>query len=318
MKKQLMLLLPIAIFVLAMPAFARTIDPIVSADWLEANLGTTGLVVVDIRPADVYAAGHIPGAVSEPWVVPFSAWITMPASGLLLEMPSEAELAASIGNLGISPSTKVVVVGAPNPGEPVHFGPAGAMRVAMTLVYAGVKNVAVLDGGYPAWIAGAYAVSTDVPVVTPVVYDGCFDTDLIASIDDVADAEFSTTLVDARDADVYFGALIEPYAPEAGHIPGATSLPGPFAYDVAGDVVTLKDTAVLADMAEGVIRTNWPFWVPVKYKDVIVYCGVGGYGAIWTYLLREVLGYRHVALYDGSAQEWVGAGYPVNAYVWEW
>jgi thiosulfate/3-mercaptopyruvate sulfurtransferase len=318
MKKCVALLFTVVIFIATTSAFARTIDPIVSTDWLESNLGTAGLVIVDIRPTPRYNAGHIPGSLSEPWAVPFSAWITMPESGLLLEMPTEAALEESIGNLGISENSKVVVVGAPNPGEPVHFGVAGAMRVAMTLVYAGVDDVAVLDGGYPKWVQDDGATSTDATVAEPVDYDGCFDSELIATIDDVADAGFSTTLVDARDADVYFGATVEPYALAAGHIPGATSLPGPFAFDVAEDVVTLKPTAVLADMAKGVVRTNWPFWVPVEYKDVIIYCGVGGYGAIWTYLLQEVLGYHRVRLYDGSAQEWVNSLYPMNAYVWEW
>jgi thiosulfate/3-mercaptopyruvate sulfurtransferase len=318
MKKHVAVLFTVAILIVTTSAFARTIGPVVSTDWLNSNLTEEGLVIVDVRPADAYAAAHIPGSVSEPWVVPFSAWITMPETGLLLEMPSEAALEESIGNLGISKSSKVVVVGAPNPGEPVHYGMAGAMRVALTLVYAGVENVAVLDGGYPKWVQESKPTSIDATLPTAVDFDGCFDSGLIVTIDDVADAGFDTTLVDARDADVYFGATIEPFAPAAGHIPGATSLPAPFAFDVDGDVVTLKPTSEIADMAEGVISTNWPFWVPVKYKDVIVYCGVGGYGAIWTYLLQELLDYRRVSLYDGSAQEWVGAAYPMNKYIWEW
>ncbi|MBC7156576.1 MAG: sulfurtransferase, partial [Rhodobacteraceae bacterium] len=40
--------------------------PLVSAEWLRANLDTPGLVIVDIRgagPDDLFAAGHVPGAV---------------------------------------------------------------------------------------------------------------------------------------------------------------------------------------------------------------------------------------------------------------
>ena len=38
----------------------RTIDPIVSTDWLEAHLGDKDLVVIDVRFAEHYEAGHIP------------------------------------------------------------------------------------------------------------------------------------------------------------------------------------------------------------------------------------------------------------------
>ncbi|MEM2093542.1 MAG: rhodanese-like domain-containing protein, partial [Candidatus Bathyarchaeia archaeon] len=39
-------------------------------------------------------------------------------------------------------------------------------------------------------------------------------------------------------------------------------------------------------------------------KEVIVYCGVGGYASTMYFVLSEVLGYRNVKVYDGSAQEW--------------
>ena len=319
MKKKVSVVLSAAILIAASSVFARTIDPIVSTDELEDMLDVEDLVIVDIRSANDYSAGHIPGAINEPWIVPFSAWITM-TDGLLLEMPADVDLEGAIGNLGIDAASKVVVVGAPNPPpEPAYYGAAGAVRVALTLIYAGVPNVAVLDGGQPKWELEGKATTTDVPAVTPVTFEGCFDYDLIATIDEVDALNYSATLIDARDADVYFGATTEDmFAPEPGHIPGATSLPGPFAFDAVDDVVTFEDLETLEDMAKGVVQTNWPFWVPVERKDVIVYCGVGGYGAIWTYVLQEVLGYRSVKLYDGSAQEWIMAGYDLNTYIWEW
>ena len=40
-------------------------------------------------------------------------------------------------------------------------------------------------------------------------------------------------------------------------------------------------------------------------KEIIVYCGVGGYGSTVWYVMSRVLGYNNVKLYDGSAQGWV-------------
>lgn len=51
-------------------------------------------------------------------------------------------------------------------------------------------------------------------------------------------------------------------------------------------------------MAEGGIGWN-------RYREVIVYRGVGGYASSWWYLLSQMLGYHNVKVYDGLAQEWV-------------
>jgi len=123
----------------------RTIAPIVATDWLENNLGQEGLVVVDIRSPDQYGAGHIPGSINEPFVTvfdpckgPSSNWIIGSDDCLWLQVPDVNDLFITIGNLGISRDSRVVVVTAPNPGEPPFYGFANATRVALTLIYAGV------------------------------------------------------------------------------------------------------------------------------------------------------------------------------------
>jgi 3-mercaptopyruvate sulfurtransferase SseA len=78
---------------------------------------------------------------------------------------------------------------------------------------------------------------------------------------------------------------------------------------------TYKDTAILGEMAFGAIRG------PRDNQDqeIIVYCGLGGYGSAWWFVPTQVLGYKDVKLYDGAIQEW-GPGYldnPMVAYRWE-
>ena len=296
----------------ASSAFAqrRTIDPIVSPTWLSENSGLADLVILDVRSADNYLADHIPGSINEPWAVPFSAWITMGEGNLLLEVPDEAELFDAIGALGIDTLSKVVVVSSPNPGEPPHYGLAAATRVADTLIYAGVVNVAILDGGYPGWVAEGLPVTTDVPTVTPVTFDGAVDDDMFVSMFYVASHLLFSDLIDARDADVYFGATTEDFASKAGHIWGASSLPAPWIwdYDTTDGLYLFKDVELLEDMASRV--THWGL------REVIVYCGVGGYASSWWFVLTQVLGYRHVKFYDGSAQEWVGT-YDMVPFKWQ-
>jgi thiosulfate/3-mercaptopyruvate sulfurtransferase len=49
-----------------------------------------------------------------------------------------------------------------------------------------------------------------------------------------------------------------------------------------------------------------------KNKEIIVYCGVGGYASAAYFVLSEMLGYPKVKIYDGSAQEWTWQKKPVE------
>jgi len=75
------------------------------------------------------------------------------------------------------------------------------------------------------------------------------------------------------------------------------------------DGTYLKESDLRA-MAEGVIGPN-------NSKEIIVYCGVGGYASTWWYVLTQILGYRNVKLYDGSMEEWLqDPSAPVSAFKW--
>jgi len=304
----------------------RTIDPIVSTEWLAANLDNENLVILNVRTVFEYDFDHIPGSIHAPFMT-FSGnppaptftsgWIVM-RDGLLLEVPEESAILEYIGDLGITSAKKVVIVTSPDPlPNPPQYGLASATRVAFTLEFAGFKNYAILDGGYPKWEAEGRQTEKDNTAPTGVVYEGTVNRGMIASLNYVRWNLWKADLVDARDADVYFGVTIEPFAQEAGHIPGASSLPAPWIWNLNDDgTYTFKDAETLGDMAAGVIREPrryWDRWSP----PVIVYCGVGGYASSWWFVLTQVLGYPNVKLYDGSAQEWVMEGYEMVPYKWE-
>jgi len=108
-------------------------------------------------------------------------------------------------------------------------------------------------------------------------------------------------IIDARDREVYRGEALEPWTPDyLGHIPTAVSLPAPWIWETGG---IYKPASVLQAMVIAAIGHG-------KGKEIIVYCalvrccGVGGYGSSWWFVLSQMLGYRHVKFYDGSAQAW--------------
>lgn len=286
----------------------RAIPPIVSTDWLEGNLTLTNLVVLDIRSPDSYNAGHIPGAIN----VPDGKWYVNPPFGPdipWMEMPPNDYLFELIGNASITTDSLLVVVGITSglllPEAPLAlYSTATITRVAMTLLYAGVENVAILDGGYDKWTDEGKPTS-DVPVTpTPVTYTGAVKSEMFISKQYVDSKIGESTIVDARDAEVYLGFIQEPWAARLGHIPTARNLPTPWLWDLninatTGEAIytTYKNAEILETLAYYTIGTNMS-------KEIIVYCGVGGYASTMYFVLSEVLGYENVKMYDGSAQEW--------------
>jgi thiosulfate/3-mercaptopyruvate sulfurtransferase len=285
----------------------RAISPIVSTDWLERNLDDPKLVIIDIRIGEEYRAGHIPKAIN----VPFPDAIENPSSqwfverdGLLLEMPEEADLFNTIGSAGIRSDSLVVVVPKPELPHPL----VDATRVADTLLYAGVKNVAVLDGGYDKWANERRPISFAVVEPTPVSYTGKVDRTMFVSKEYVQKKIGKAIIIDAREPIEYFGCRVRPLWSRAGHIPTAKCLPALWIWTEDGTYRTIDE---LRAMVSGVLGTD-------VSKEIIIYCGVGGFSSAWLFLLKEVLGYKNVKIYHGSAQEWTrDPEAPLVLYKWE-
>lgn len=265
----------------------REIDPIVSTEWLDANRNDPDLVIIDVRSAEDYETGHIPMAtnahVGQWWVI---------RDELLLELPEDEDLRNLIGAYGISVSTKVVLVGKTDS----DFDRADCSRVGFTLIYGGVRNVTLLDGGMNKWVAEGRETTEDPYSAPGVTYTGSFNKNIVVSKQYVAwhIYNYMTTVVDARVPGDFFGVNPLQFSEREGHIFRAVNLPTPWIFTAEG---TYRPVEELEQMAHNVVSRN-------PYKRVIVYCGVGGYAATWWWMLSEVLGYKKVRMYDGSIQEW--------------
>lgn len=274
-------------------AQSREISPIVSSDWLAKHLGDRGLFVLDIRNSEQYRKGHIPGAIN----VPMNAW-AISSNGLSLELPSDDTLRDLIGKAGMDASSHAVVVNRTD----TDYARADATRVAWTCVLAGIPNASVLDGGYTSWVREIKTISTEAVNARPVTYAGKINRLLVASKPDVLRRIGKSTLADTRLPEDYFGITSKP-----GHIKSAVNLPTPWVFTKEG---AFRKEDELRAMAAGVIGTN-------RSREVILYCGVGGYASTWWFVLTQILGYRNVKLYDGSMEEWLqDTAAPVNTYGW--
>lgn len=276
------------LFPLAVPAavMARGIDPVVSTEWLEKNLMKPQLVIVDIRKVEEYKAGHIPGAIN----IFYNIWA--PGKGdMQNELPAADDLEDTLSENGIGADSLVVIAGKTDaPPDRVN-----TTRVAMTLIYAGVVNVAVLDGGITKWGAENRKVSTEVVKAKPKEYKGKVNKGILITKDELMGKLGKVTVVDTREPDFYNGTKKLDFVARPGHIKGAVNLPT--MSQVFNPDGTYKNKADLLAMAEKAVGKDLG-------KEIVIYCDSGRVASAWWYLLREFFGYRDVKLYDGSAQEW--------------
>jgi thiosulfate/3-mercaptopyruvate sulfurtransferase len=270
---------------LPLVALARDVEPIVGTAWLEQNLNNTKVVIVDLRKVEEYKAGHIPNAVS----ALYGSW-AITKGGLRNEPPANDDLFDVIGSAGIGSDSIVVLVGRTD-GIPER---TDITRVAWTLKYAGIPNVAILDGGYNKWTADKKAVFTDTVKPKAKPYQAKVNGALFVTKDYVAKSLGSATVVDVREPDFYKGAKKMDFVPKAGRIAKAVNLPATLAYRQDG---TFKDKGELSSIASGVIGND-------TAKEIITSCDTGKVCTGWSFLLTELLGYKNVKVYDGSMEDW--------------
>lgn len=274
------------VLIIPFASVARDIDPVVSTDWLEKHMGNPKLVIVDIRKVEDYKAGHIPNAIN----VIYGSWAVM-KGGLRNEMPPLDDLSDVLSNAGINADSHVVVVGkadtVPNRTD--------ITRVAWTLKYTGIPNVAILDGGYEKWVADKKAVATDAVKPKPTKYQAKSNEGMFAKKDYVTGAIGKITIVDTREPDFYEGKKKMDFVVKTGRIKGAVNLPPSQAYNKDG---TFKGKVELAALAAKAVGTDGS-------KEIILYCDTGKVCSSWAFVMSELLGYKNVKTYDGSTEEWM-------------
>lgn len=165
-----------------------------------------------------------------------------------------------------------------------------AARAWWILRWAGLENVAVLDGGLPAWEREGYPVVGGPGNIT-APGDAEVDTGQlrVATIDDVR--AHDGLLLDAREARRFAGHR-EVLDLKAGHIPGAVNVP---VRDLCDDDKTLRGLDEIRERFERAGVTTG--------ENVIVYSGSGNHSALLL-LAMEMVGLTGAAHYIGGWSQW--------------
>lgn len=263
---------------------------LVTATWLAQHLGS--VMVLD-------ASWHMPAtkrdakAEFEQAHIPSARFFDIDANSAtdthLPHMLSTAEaFTAAIGQLGIANDDAVVAYDTQ--------GLFSAARLWWMFRVFGHANVAVLDGGLPAWQAAGHATESGQPrAAHPSVFNATFQRALVRDCAEVKTAltKPDIQVIDARSRARFSGEEKDPRPGiRSGHIPGSANLHYAACLNADG---TMKN----ADELRRLLRQAGA----TPDKTVISSCGSGVTACILDLALTLTNHPSH-AVYDGSWAEW--------------
>jgi thiosulfate/3-mercaptopyruvate sulfurtransferase len=257
------------------------VPPIIRVDELPP-----GVVFLDARGREAYAAGHLEGARSADVDFELSARDD-PSRGGRHPLPPLERWLHQLGAWGIGPSTQVVAYDD-------QLGANAAARAWWMLRAVGHEHVSVLEGGFQAAVAHGLRVTTEAPPIDPLPpYPAerwlrpTVDIDAV----NVLRTDPNWKVLDVRSAPRFRGET-EPIDPVAGHIPGAVNLP--FSENLDG--ARFRSPEELRARYAALLGDTDP-------RHLVVHCG-SGVTACHTLLALEIAGLEGASLFVGSWSEW--------------
>ena len=286
---------------------------LVHPDWLHRLLegeqtdenpaGAVAVFHVNYGVPEEYARGHIPGS--------FHLDTNALESETDWNRRSPEELKAALLQLGITRDTTVIVYGRDTAADPAEQKPGrragqiAATRAAAILLYSGVEDVRLLDGGLNAWLGAGYTLETEIRIPTPASNIG---TTIPAHPDYFIDFEEAVDLIeDPGGVLVSIRSLAENlgqtsgynYIEQVGDIPGAVwGNCGDSAYDMQ-HYRNMDNT--MRDFNE--VAARWKAVDITPDKKIAFYCGTG-WRASETFFYAYLMGWPNVSIYDGGWYEW--------------
>lgn len=299
----------------------KRFDKLVSAEWVKNLISGNSpdhytndkfvIIHAHYRNRDAYLSGHIPGAID--------------MDTLSLEAPetwnrrNPGELKKALEEHGITADTTVVLYGKhmfPNNDDPFPgsaAGDIGAIRCAFIMMYAGVKDVRILNGGYQSWLDSGYEESTEDKIKIPVEDFGLM---IPARPELAVDTPEAKKLIASKDSEL---VCVRSYREYIGEVSGYNyiepkgRIPGAVFADCGSDAYHMENYRNFDHTTREYheIEEIWRQNGITQDKHLAFYCGTGWRGSE-AWFNAWLMGWPRVSVYDGGWFEW--SNDPKNFY----
>lgn len=254
-------------------------DLLWSPQQLQERLNDPNLRIIDTRPGERYAMGHLPGArhfniyainCDDTDDAPLQSFMRM--------------WAFLLGQRGVSPENTIVFCDEDTGNT--------CVRGFWFLEYFGHSDVHVLNGGYAAWQRAGLETTRDAEVPKPAAFKYEPRPERLATYRDVLGAidDADKTILDTRSAAEWEGTRV--LAKNGGAVPGAVHQEW---------LAHLTPEREMKPAAE--LRAQFEALGVTPDKETIPYCQTG-YRSAHAYFALRLLGYPRVRNYVGSWNEW--------------
>jgi thiosulfate/3-mercaptopyruvate sulfurtransferase len=261
-------------------------DVLVTADWAEKNLGTEGIVFLEVdEDTTAYDGGHLPGAIKVNWTTELQDPVRR-------DIVDKEQFEQLLSAKGVGNDDTVVLYG----GNNNWFAAYAYWQFKLY----GHQDVKLIDGGRKKWELDGRPLTSDVTERTATSYTAQEpDNSIRAFRDEVVEAIGGKNLIDVRSPDEFSGKILAPaHLPQEqsqrpGHIPSAINIPWSKAANEDG---TFKSDDELKKL-----------YGDAGYDEnlsTIAYCRIGERSSHTWVVLHELLGYDDVKNYDGSWTEY--------------
>lgn len=238
-----------------------------------------------------YLQAHIPGAayLDTEWLERGTFWNRLP----------DAELLALLLTLGIRHDSTVLLYGRNS---------CAVGRAAHLLLYAGVSDVRMLDGGFAAWLRAGHASASGAPTRYPpqpdfgIPFPACPQyLSVLAQVQAMVNLA-DNPLVSIRSWDEHIGLSSGySYIAAKGEIPGARWGRAGSGGDVNSMSAYQDADGCLLPAAE--IQRFWAEAGMVADRPSVFFCGTG-WRASLAFFYAWLMGYEQISVFDGGWMEW--------------
>jgi thiosulfate/3-mercaptopyruvate sulfurtransferase len=266
-------------------------QPLVSIDWLVANMNHPDLIILEAslpKPGTKQANQDVSQLkIKNARIFDIENTFSDTNSPLPHTMPTPAAFTEEAQKLGINQDSIIVVYD--------NIGVYSSPRAWWMFRSMGHQAVFVLNGGLPAWKQAGFDCE---PLTSPVsIKKGNFianyQANLISNVADVLEAiqDENKVVIDARAEERFLGEVAEPREGlRRGHIPNSANIP----FAKVQNANEMLEKPALEKVFEAVAD---------KEQSLIFSCGSGVTACILA-LGAEIAGYSNISVYDGSWSEW--------------